>query len=133
MENLTNSIKVIPKNTNESIQIDSRIQNKSEFIKKTIEDNPTDPIPLDITKEVLAKVITHMEHYNYGDIKALEKPVKTSDFASITDEWIGKFFKSQNDDDLIALIDAANFLDYKSLHDHCLGYIASRFFNKTLL
>lgn len=92
MESIRIPILVKVKDTEEIIQLDPRIKDKSEFIRKTYEDNSTEPIPLQLKKGVLDKVISYLEHYAYGDIKPLEKPVKTSDFGSITDEWTNNFF-----------------------------------------
>ena len=71
-------------------------------------------IPLDITSDIFQRILDFFQHFNYdlSKVKPIQKPIQTSNFAYVTDEWCAAFFKSLTEDQLgeIIMVVRPNFL-----------------------
>ena len=62
-------------------------------------------IPVDISIFSMSKIKEFLEHHEYNtDIKSIKKPIKTSNFATITSEWDNQFFTSLDEDQISDLV-----------------------------
>lgn len=68
------------------------------------EENLDEDIPVDISVFSMSKVKEFFEHHEYKDINPIRKPIKTSNYATITSEWDNNFFSSLNEDQISDLV-----------------------------
>ena len=90
----------------------------------------------------MGKIKEFFEHHEYKDIKPIRKPIKTSNYTTITSEWDNNFFTSMDEDQISDLVmvnktfiksinsyfsKGAGYLQCDILFDYCLALIASQF------
>ena len=68
------------------------------------EDSLDDEIPVDISTFSMNKIKEFFEHHEYKDIKPIRKPIKTSNYITITSEWDNNFFTSLDEDQISDLV-----------------------------
>ena len=121
---------------NEEIQISSYEGNiykiskkaamRSGIIKGMIEDFPDDiSFPMKSIKgNILEKIKEYLMHYKDEDPKKIEIPLKSNNFSECIDNWDFNFLG--NDIDIIFdLLEAANYMDIKPLHELISAYLGS--------
>mgnify|MGYP000859612244 FL=1 len=61
-----------------------------------------DEIKIELPGDLFQKIIEFFQHFNYdlGKAKVIRKPIQTSNFALLTDDWCANFFKSLTEDEL---------------------------------
>ena len=121
---------------NEEIQISScegnicKISKKaamrSGIIKGMIEDFPDDiSFPMKSIKgNILEKIKEYLIHYKDEEPQKIEIPLKSNNFSECIDNWDFNFLG--NDIDIIFdLLEAANYMDIKPLHELVSAYLGS--------
>lgn len=82
------------------------------------------PMP-DIRGDVLKKTVEYLVHYKETEPKEIPKPLPTTNLLDVTDEWDVTFINSVDLDTTFDIINAANYMDIKSLLDLSCAKIAS--------
>jgi len=115
-------------------QSTSRLANMSSLIKNIVEEEMTDEvIPLhQISSNMLSKMLEFAQHHSYLPPEPPKKPVPVNFVGAVEDPWDENWVKSLSEDQLIEMIKAANFLDFKSVFDLCACYTASLFKGKSI-
>ena len=121
---------------NESIQISSSEGNiyniskkaamRSKILKGMIEDFPDDQIfPMKSIKgNILEKIKDYLMHYENEEPEKIEIPLKSNNFSECVNNWDFNFLG--NDIDIIFdLLEAANYMDIKPLHELVSAYLGS--------
>ena len=121
---------------NESIQISSSEGNiyniskkaamRSKILKGMIEDFPDDQIfPMKSIKgNILEKIKDYLMHYKDEEPQKIEIPLKSNNFNECVTDWDSNFLG--NDFDIIFdLLQAANYLDIKPLHELISAFLGS--------
>ena len=105
----------------EKIEVTRKAAYMSELMRSmlTDDDDETPEIPLlEVSKEILYKVVDFLNHHKDDPMAKIEKPIKTNDIEQIVGEWDAKFIAFDDDQDtLFKVILAANYLDIPSLLD----------------
>lgn len=98
------------------LEISESIKTYSKFIRETVEgirtyfllllDSVTDDdIQCDVAEATFKKILEFFDHHNQlRDIKSIKKPVKISNFTTLTTEWDANFFKKLDDEALAELL-----------------------------
>jgi len=107
--------------------ISQKILEFSNFLKTTVEDGNDEDIPVDISTYSMGKIKEFFEHHEYKEIKPIRKPIKTSNYTTITSEWDNNFFTNMDEDQISDLVMGAGYLQCDILFDYCLAFIASQF------
>ena len=129
---MSESITLITKET-EKVKVNSGISRMSELIKGIIEDSSNEEIPIEqIMKETLDIIIVYAEHHNYRNPIFLPCPLPSSDLSDYMDEWHIKFLKNLSPTTFSELLQAANYLQMKSLLNILLGFLASQVREKSV-
>ena len=108
----------------------SLISNLSGLIYNVLQDYPENeeiPLPF-VANELLVHILSFANHHNFTPPEPPKKPVVSS---NLTDEWDVTFIDQFNEDQIIELVLATNYLDLKSLLDICLVKLACKFKDKT--
>lgn len=63
----------------------------------------------------LKKIIEFSEHYKNNDPPEIEKPLSKNSLKDLVDPWDEQFINLPNQEELLELLLAANYLDIKSL------------------
>jgi len=92
------------------------------------EDASTVPVP-NVNENALQKVIEFCKHHYKNKMKAIEKPLR-KDFKECVSEWDFEFIRI-NEEFLIELIMAANYLDLKDMLELGCAKVASMLKGKT--
>jgi S-phase kinase-associated protein 1 len=87
------------------------------------------PLPL-VKNDILEKVIEFCKKHEKSPMAEIDKPLKSSNMSENVDEWDAKFI-DQPQDIIFELLNAANYMDIKSLLDLCCGKVASIMKDKT--
>lgn len=118
----------------EKVSTSSNFQNMSALVKNIVEDSSlTEEIPLEqVTQAVLAKILEYCTHHEYTIPEPIAKPLQSNNIYDAVPQWDGDFISAFNEDDLIELIKAVNYLDIKCLLDLGLAKIAAKFKGKTV-
>eukprot|EP00331_Platyophrya_macrostoma_P022438 CAMPEP_0176451440 /NCGR_PEP_ID=MMETSP0127-20121128/27839_1 /TAXON_ID=938130 /ORGANISM="Platyophrya macrostoma, Strain WH" /LENGTH=174 /DNA_ID=CAMNT_0017839499 /DNA_START=44 /DNA_END=568 /DNA_ORIENTATION=+ len=128
MNDLT--IKIQTKDGKE-FKVTDKITQFSKFIATTVEDSNMvdDHIPMDISSELLQKILEFFQHFTYdlSKVKTIQKPLTSSNYAHITDEWCEGFFKSLTEDQVNEIIMAGSYLQSPVLFDYSCAYLACPF------
>lgn len=104
------------------------------LIANVIENDPdgTEEIPLNVSSEALQSFLDYCEHYQYAkDKTTIVHPLvsnKPEDF--ITDEWERKFITHYDQNQILDLLEAANYLDAPAFFELCCAMIAADFKSK---
>ena len=106
--------------------IDEVAGNKSNLLKGLFQDYEDSEIPIpDIRGDILKIVIEYLEHYATTEPKEIIKPLPSNNLSDVTDEWDVAFLNKIDLDATFDLINAANYMDIKSLLDLSCAKIAS--------
>ena len=107
------------------IELSTKAASKSKLLSGVIQDYPEDSeFPLNkINGATLEKVKEYLSHYQDSEPRQIEKPLQ-KDFKDCVDEWDYKFIGDDNDQ-ILALIFAANFMDIKPLLDLAAAKVAT--------
>ena len=105
----------------------SKAASKSGLLKGILVDYPEDSeIPLNkINGATLKKVIEYLNHYKDNEPTAIQKPLKDKDFSKCVPSWDYDFLGDDNNE-ILDIIRAANFLDIKPLIELASAKIASK-------
>jgi len=115
------------------LTIDSKAALRSNLLKGLIQDYDQEseiPMP-DIRGEVLKKIIEYLTHYKDIEPKEIQRPLPSDNLKDVTDEWDVNFMDSMDLDTNFDLINAANYMDIKSLLDLSCAKIASKMKGKS--
>ena len=98
------------------------------------EDEDTLTVPLGkVNSKMLTLVLDYCKHHKYAKIKTdLDYPLppgKTLDF--LKDPWEREFVEKLELEDVIKLLEAANYMDLAALFEMCCAVIASQFRGKS--
>ena len=109
------------------IELSSKAALKSGLLRGIIEDYPEDTeFPLNnVNGSTLERVKEYLTHYQDQEPKIIPKPLKNNDFKDNADEWDNNFIGDDNDS-ILALILAANFMDIKPLLELASAKIACK-------
>jgi hypothetical protein len=119
----------------DKVVTDQRIKEFSVLIKNIVEDSGLqEEIPLvSVSKAILDKIIEYCQHHSYTLPLPIKKPIPTDQIKdAVTDVWDADFINSFDEDSLIDLTLASNYMDIKCVLDLCCGKIASMFKGKTI-
>ena len=110
---------------NQKIQIDSKIVEKSDFLKDKIENsNKNIEINLpEINYNTLQKIVQYLIHYKEKEPQQIPKPLSSNNLSNVIDEWDINFIKNMDMNSIYDLINASNYLEIPSLLDLCCAYI----------
>ena len=117
----------------QKITIDDKSAERSNLLKGLLQEYTEDtdiPMP-DIRGDVLKKVVEYLIHYQEGEPKEIPKPLPSNNLLDVTDEWDVTFINSIDLDTTFDIINAANYMDIKSLLDLSCAKIASMMKGKT--
>jgi len=64
----------------------------------------------------MGKIKEFFEHHEYKDIKPIRKPIKTSNYTTITSEWDNNFFTSMDEDQISDLVMVKNIYSKSPIH-----------------
>ena len=121
---------------NEEIQISSSEGNlysiskkaamRSGIIKGMIEDFPDEAIfPMKSIKgNILEKIKEYLIHYKEEDPKKIDIPLKSNNFNECVNNWDFNFL-GNDIDTIFDLLEAANYMDIKPLHELVSAYLGS--------
>ena len=115
----------VKSNDNVVVELSSKAAAKSGLLKGIIEDYPEDSeFPLtSVDGKTLEKVKEYLTHYQDENPNKIEKPLKSNKFEECANEWDLKFI-GDNNDTVLALILAANFMDIKPLLELAAAKVA---------
>ena len=113
-------------------EVEEKILKVSEFFKKLLEDFPNDTQELNIAEvdsKILSKIIDYLKHYETEKPKEIPKPLPGADLKPLLSEWDYNFITPVPLDDLIELINAANYLNIGDLVNLCSARCAYEMIN----
>jgi hypothetical protein len=95
------------------------------FIKQIIDEDDDNIIPLlKVDSETFEYIVKFLEYRKIDNSNIqLERPLK-NDFSELVDKWYVNFFQQMNDDIILKLLNACNFLDLKELLDLGCAFLA---------
>jgi len=103
------------------------------FLLSYLDQDPTEDINVEsIDSATLKSVVSYCEHHNYTNPEPLRKPLPSNKLEDFLDAWDNEFVTGFDDDGLLNVVNAANFLDIKPLVDICLAKIACMFKGKSI-
>lgn len=73
----------------------------------------------------MRKIIEFSEHYKSNDPPEIEKPLSKNSLKDLVDPWDEQFINLPNQEELLELLLAANYLDIKSLIELCCAKVAT--------
>ncbi|OMJ73577.1 hypothetical protein SteCoe_27709 [Stentor coeruleus] len=112
------------------IQISSQFSNLSGFIHNILQDyQQNEDISLASVSFInLQMILEYAVHHNFQVPQPPRCPITSPNIAdNVSDPWDAEFVNRLNEDQIIDLVTATNFLDMKSLMDLCLAKIACMF------
>lgn len=119
------SIYKLTSSDGQEFTIDELSAKRSELFKGIIEDNPEElTIPLDVQGSVLIKVVEYLIHYQSTEPRVIPKPLPGL-LEECIDQWDIDFLAGIDLDLTFDLVNAANYLDIKSLLELSCAKIAS--------
>ena len=107
-------------------KISKKAAMRSKLLKGMIEDFPDDvSFPLKSIKgNILEKIKEYLMHYKDEDPQKIEIPLKSNNFSECVNNWDFNFLG--NDIDIIFdLLEAANYMDIKPLHELVSAFLGS--------
>ena len=113
--------------------LDEKSASRSTVIKGLLQDFQEDrdiPMP-EVRGDVLKKIVEYLIHYRDNEPKDIPKPLPSANLLEVTDEWDVNFINSIDLDTTFDIINAANYMDIKSLLDLACAKVASVMKNKT--
>ena len=115
-------------------QIPVSVAKCSGLVNSLIEDETdySDPIPiLGVNTENLTKIIAFCTHILEEPLPEIEKPIRSNVFRDIVPPWYDTF-ADMDHSALFELVEAANYMDVKSLLDLICAKIASMIKDKSV-
>jgi S-phase kinase-associated protein 1 len=119
---------------NQKIQIDSKIVEKSDFLKDKIENsNKNIEINLpEINYNTLQKIVQYLIHYKEKEPQQIPKPLSSNNLSNVIDEWDINFIKNMDMNSIYDLINASNYLEIPSLLDLSCAYVITLIKGKSI-
>jgi S-phase kinase-associated protein 1 len=123
-----------------SVQIPYYIAEYSFLIKSILdrndeedEEDKDDEIPLtEVTYPILCKILYFLKKYSEEPFDQIEKPLRSENLKEIvSDEWYADFIERLSQEELFAIIQAANYMDIKPLLDLSCASVAAMIKGKT--
>jgi S-phase kinase-associated protein 1 len=117
---------IIITNDDQKISINTEIALQSNMLKTAIEsDSSMDSINLNnINSQTMLYIIDYLKYHHNNKAEPIEKPLK-KDINEYLCEWDQNFLNSFNRDQLVDIINAANYLNIPELLDLGCAKIAS--------
>ena len=116
----------------EIVEVEKEIAEKSVLIKGIMDENEDEEIPLpNVKRPILEKVIEYCNHLKDHQPPEIDKPLVSTDMASVVDPWHAEFINLEQEV-LFELIMASNYLDIKPLLDLACAKVASLIKNKSV-
>ena len=112
----------------ETFKVDKAVLEKSKILKELANDFPDEEADLPINEvdsKNLKKIIGFMEHYKNSNPKEIPKPLPTHDLKTILDDWDYNYINGLNLEELVDLVNGANYLDVTDLVKLVSAKIAS--------
>jgi S-phase kinase-associated protein 1 len=101
----------------------------SELLNPMCDSHEAIPV-LEVSGNILKLVKEFLEYYVTDKMNHIEKPLISTNMKEVVQEWYADFLE-RNDNDILDLILAANFMDIKSLLDLTCAYTASKIKGKS--
>ena len=117
----------------DEVEVAVEIAEKSVLIKGLIDDSGIEeqiPLP-NVKRPILEKVIQFCTHLKDHQPPEIEKPLRSTDMASVVDPWFAEFINLEQEV-LFELIMASNYLDIKALLELACAKVASLIKNKSI-
>ena len=117
----------IKSSDNKVVELSSKAALRSGLLRGIIEDYPEDTeFPLNhVNGTTLEKVKEYLTHYQDQEPSIISKPLKSNNFKECANEWDNNFIGEDNDS-ILALILAANFMDIKPLLELASAKVACK-------
>ena len=117
----------ITTNDGKSIEMSTKAASKSSILKGMIEDYPdNEEFPLNkVNSTLLEKVKEYLIHYQDTEPPKIEVPLKSNVFKDCVTEWDNNYL-GENIDLVFDLMNAANYLDIKSLYELASAKLGSK-------
>ena len=109
------------------VELSSKAALRSGLLKGVIEDYPDNPecVLNEVNGVTLEKVKEYLIHYENEEPPIVQKPFKSNNFKECASEWDYNFLGDDNNS-ILALILAANFMDIKPLLELASAKLASK-------
>lgn len=118
--------------TNDGKEIETRFEivEQSAFLKETVESGEADDsgkivIPLTVESSVMAHVIEFCEYHVDNEFQGIFDALKSPDLTKIATDWDVEYLNNRDDDLLVKIISAANYLDIHDLLMLCCAKFAA--------
>ena len=115
-----NKFRILKLNSSDKIEfkLTSDAAYLSGLIKDCLEDFNDEVIDVNVKSDTLMKIIDYLEHYKINLRKDIIKPIPIEkDLKDIVDEWDYKFINNLDDENLLQLVIAAEYMRINPLHD----------------
>ena len=112
------NVRKLKSSDGKTFEVNEKILSTSKFFKDLINDYPQPDQEITINQvdgKNIEKIIEYLKHYENEKPKEIPKPLPNNDLKSILNEWDYNFINPLSIEDLIDLINAANFLDIGDL------------------
>ena len=108
------------------ISISKKAANRSGILKGMMEDFPDElSFPMKTIKgNILEKIKNYLMHYKDEEPKEIEIPLKSNNFSECVNNWDFNFLGSDIDT-IFDLLEAANYLDIKPLHELVSAFLGA--------
>ena len=73
----------------------------------------------------MEKIIKYCDHYRTSEPPEIEKPLPKPSLKELVDPWDEEFIDIKNQEELLELLLAANYLDIRSLIELCCAKVAT--------
>ena len=113
-------------------EVDEKKLKVSQFFNDFMKDFPDCETVIEVTEVAsnsLKKIIEYLEHYEKESPKEIPKPLPHSDLKPIISEWDYGFINPMNLEEVIDLVNAANYLNIESLVNLACARLASEMTN----
>ena len=108
------------------INISKKAANRSGILKGMMEDFPDElSFPMKTIKgNILEKIKNYLMHYKDEEPQEIEIPLKSNNFSECVNNWDFNFLGSDIDT-IFDLLEAANYLDIKPLHELVSAFLGT--------
>jgi S-phase kinase-associated protein 1 len=118
-----------------SVLIQTIMNNDEDEEEEEVESgsSESEKIPLqNVEKEEMEEIIIFCKYYNENPLEEIEKPIKSDKMEeNVSDKWYADFIDKFDNDKLMKILLAANYMDIKSLINLAAAKIASQIKDKT--
>ena len=121
-------IRKLKSSDGEIFKVDKEVLDRSKILKELANDFPDEEADLPINEvdsKNLKKIIEFMEHYKNSNPKEIPKPLPTHDLKTILDDWDYNYINGLSLEELVDLVNGANYLDVTDLVKLVSAKIAS--------